>query len=106
MYPGVHRRLDLKVYPVAQFPFALLYFTGSDHFNRSMRFYAKKKHWTLSDHGLAPCVRVSDTHTHTHTHTHTRTSLMYTSHIRVIRVTEDILDRHRVGPLCVEGFGS
>jgi DNA polymerase lambda len=35
-----------------------MYFTGSDHFNRSMRFYAKKKKWTLSDHGLAPAVRV------------------------------------------------
>jgi hypothetical protein len=55
---GINRRLDIKVYPVTHFPFALLYFTGSDHFNRSMRYYAKKKRWTLSDHGLAPAVRV------------------------------------------------
>lgn len=56
-HSGVHRRLDIKVYPIEHFPFALLYFTGSDHFNRSMRHYAKMKQWTLSDHGLAPCRR-------------------------------------------------
>ena len=32
-----HRRLDLKFFPPAIFHFALLYFTGSAHFNRSMR---------------------------------------------------------------------
>jgi DNA polymerase lambda len=31
----------------------LLYFTGSDYFNRSMRLFAEKKGFTLSDHGLA-----------------------------------------------------
>jgi DNA polymerase/3'-5' exonuclease PolX len=39
---GIYRRIDIKYYPRVQLPFALLYFTGSDHFNRSMRFYAKK----------------------------------------------------------------
>lgn len=58
-HSGWNRRMDLKVYPASHFPFALLYFTGSDHFNRSMRFYAKKKLWTLSDHGLAPAIRVN-----------------------------------------------
>jgi len=58
-YSGINRRLDIKVYPVSMFPFALLYFTGSDHFNRSMRFYAKRCGWTLSDHGLAPANRAS-----------------------------------------------
>ena len=57
-YSGIVRRLDIKVYPRPMFPFALLYFTGSDHFNRSMRWYAKKSGWTLSDHGLSPAVRV------------------------------------------------
>jgi DNA polymerase lambda len=38
-----HRRIDIKAYPAHQHPFALLYFTGSDHFNRSMRLYAKKE---------------------------------------------------------------
>ena len=35
--------------------FALLYFTGSDHFNRSMRYYAKQAfQLSLSDKELAP----------------------------------------------------
>jgi DNA polymerase beta palm/DNA polymerase beta thumb len=47
------RRIDIKTYPRAQFSFALLYFTGSDHFNRSMRYYAKRyKKLSLSDQGL------------------------------------------------------
>ena len=39
--PGynIHRRIDIKQYPRSEFPFALLYFTGSGHFNRSMRSY-------------------------------------------------------------------
>lgn len=61
MYMGVckapkdthFRRIDIKVYPKEQFAFALLYFTGSDYFNRSMRLFAEKKGYTLSDHGLA-----------------------------------------------------
>ncbi|KAH8047879.1 DNA-directed DNA polymerase [Aureococcus anophagefferens] len=36
---------------------ALLYFTGSDHFNRSMRCFAKAKGFTLCDRGLRPTVR-------------------------------------------------
>ena len=55
-----HRRIDIKVYPPEQYAFALLYFTGSDHFNRSMRYYAKKLGWegnrrqgySLSDKGI------------------------------------------------------
>ena len=47
-----HRRLDIKTYPKCMYPFALLYFTGSDHWNRSMRHFAKKKGFSLSDQGL------------------------------------------------------
>ena len=38
--------------------FALLYFTGSERFNRSMRHFAKqlKPPLSLSDKGLVPCV--------------------------------------------------
>ena len=52
-----------QVYPWPQYPFALLYFTGSAYFNRSMRLYAKRAHsMCLSDHGLHPAryVRVVD----------------------------------------------
>ena len=40
-------------------PFAILSFTGNDHFNRSMRSFAHTKGLSLSDHGLVPCVRAA-----------------------------------------------
>ena len=55
--PGANslaRRIDIKIYPKESYGFALLYFTGSDYFNRSMRLFADKKGFTLSDHGLIP----------------------------------------------------
>ena len=54
----LNRRLDIKVFPYHLWSYALLYFTGSDHFNRSMRLYAKKLGWSLSDKGLSPAFRV------------------------------------------------
>eukprot|EP00743_Colponemidia_sp_Colp-15_P010499 GILK01011569.1.p1 GENE.GILK01011569.1~~GILK01011569.1.p1 ORF type:complete len:1020 (-),score=203.03 GILK01011569.1:102-3161(-) len=56
---GIHRRIDLKAYPYCEWPFATLYFTGNDHFNRSMRLFAKKKGLSLSDHNLLQAVRVN-----------------------------------------------
>ncbi|XP_067297541.1 DNA polymerase lambda [Pseudorasbora parva] len=47
-----HRRLDIIVVPYAEFACSLLYFTGSAHFNRSMRALAKTKHMSLSEHSL------------------------------------------------------
>lgn len=48
-----YRRLDMKVYPPEMLPTALLYFTGSETTNRSMRLYAKKRmQLHLSDEGL------------------------------------------------------
>lgn len=41
------------------FGFALLYFTGSDHFNRSMRLFARKKGYSLSDKALKRVVRAN-----------------------------------------------
>jgi DNA polymerase lambda len=47
-----YRRIDLRVYPLPEWPTALLYFTGSGHFNRSMRLWAKKNNFHLSDHEI------------------------------------------------------
>jgi DNA polymerase/3'-5' exonuclease PolX len=47
-----HRRLDIKTYQKEFYPFALLYFTGSAYFNRSMRLFASKVGYNLSDLGL------------------------------------------------------
>lgn len=52
-----YRRIDIKAYPACQSPFALIYFSGDTHFNRSLRYFAKKAGLTLSDAGLSACVR-------------------------------------------------
>jgi DNA polymerase/3'-5' exonuclease PolX len=46
--PRRFRRVDIKVYSPEEYPFALLYFTGSGYFNRSMRWWADKKFHGLS----------------------------------------------------------
>lgn len=51
--PRKRRRVDIKIYPYMQRAFACLYFTGSAHFNRSMRLWAKQKfNIKLTDRGL------------------------------------------------------
>lgn len=49
---SLFRRIDVKVYNASQYPFALSAFTGSDHWNRSLRYFARKKGFSLSDKGL------------------------------------------------------
>jgi DNA polymerase/3'-5' exonuclease PolX len=46
------RRLDLLVTPPEEFPFAVLYFTGSDGFNVRMRGLAQERGFTLNEHGI------------------------------------------------------
>lgn len=41
--PPPYRRIDIKAYCSKIFPYALLYFTGPEHFNRKMRYYADKR---------------------------------------------------------------
>ena len=49
---SLHRRLDIIVVPYDEFGCALLYFTGSAHFNRSMRHLARKLGMSLCEKSL------------------------------------------------------
>ncbi|KAF4664020.1 hypothetical protein FOL47_005330 [Perkinsus chesapeaki] len=49
----IHRRIDIKVWPLREYPYALVHFTGSGVFNRKMRYYAKTKlGLKVNDHGV------------------------------------------------------
>ena len=50
--PPVWRRIDFLLVPFAEMGAALLYFTGNDIFNRSIRLLARKKGMRLNQHGL------------------------------------------------------
>ena len=47
------RRVDFLYTNPAEFPFAILYFTGSKGFNTKMREHALTMHYTLNEHGLS-----------------------------------------------------
>lgn len=47
-----YRRIDFLLTPSHEFPFAQLYFTGSDTFSVAIRSYATKLGWSLNEHGL------------------------------------------------------
>src|SRR5271156_2083790 len=49
---GLHRRLDLLFVPWNERGAALVYFTGNDVFNRSLRLLASKKGMGLNQRGL------------------------------------------------------
>lgn len=46
------RRIDILYVIPEQYPFALLYFTGSKNFNIKIRKHALDKNYTLNEHGL------------------------------------------------------
>lgn len=48
------RRLDILLTPEEQYPFAVLYFTGSDEFNVIMRKIALEKGYSMNEYGLTP----------------------------------------------------
>lgn len=49
---GVARRLDLLITTKAEYPYALLYFTGSDKFNIAFRKQVMDQGYSLSEHGV------------------------------------------------------
>jgi DNA polymerase/3'-5' exonuclease PolX len=46
------RRIDILLTPEEEYPFAVLYFTGSDKFNVGMRRGALELGYTMNEHGL------------------------------------------------------
>nr|XP_018917447.1 PREDICTED: DNA polymerase beta-like [Bemisia tabaci] len=48
------RRLDIRVTPIDQYFCAVLYFTGSDMFNKQMRAHALQNNFTLNEYCLRP----------------------------------------------------
>ena len=48
------RRIDLLITPEKEYPYAILYFTGSDDFNVAFRKYALSKGYTLNEHTMKP----------------------------------------------------
>ncbi|KAI0505256.1 hypothetical protein F5B22DRAFT_628393 [Xylaria bambusicola] len=51
-YNPIWRRIDFLLVPAAEIGAALIYFTGNDLFNRSMRLLARKKNMKLNHRGL------------------------------------------------------
>jgi len=51
-YHRVYRRLDIMLTKPTEYPFAVLYFTGSGPFNVAMRQYALSKGYSLNEYGL------------------------------------------------------
>jgi len=47
-----HRRLDIRVCLLSQYPFMVLYFTGSDQFNVQMRSHCLQKGLSMNEYGF------------------------------------------------------
>ncbi|KAG8512461.1 DNA polymerase beta, partial [Galemys pyrenaicus] len=51
-YP--HRRIDIRLIPKDQYYCGVLYFTGSDIFNKNMRTHALEKGFTINEYTIRP----------------------------------------------------
>lgn len=49
-----YRRIDIRIIPHDQYYCALLYFTGSDVFNKNLRAHALEQGFTLNEYSLRP----------------------------------------------------
>ena len=49
-----YRRLDIRLLPYDQYYCGILYFTGSDQFNKAMRAHALDQGFTLNEYNLRP----------------------------------------------------
>jgi NAD-dependent DNA ligase/predicted nucleotidyltransferase len=49
---SIPRRVDFLYSSIEEYPFAVLYFTGSKYFNTAMRLHALNMNYTLNEHGL------------------------------------------------------
>nr|XP_002128462.1 DNA polymerase beta-like [Ciona intestinalis] len=50
----VHRRIDIRLIPHDQYFTSLLYFTGSDIFNKRMRTFALEQGFTINEYSVRP----------------------------------------------------
>ena len=48
----IYRRVDFLYSTEKEYPFAVLYFTGSKYFNTAMRHFALQKGYTMNEHGM------------------------------------------------------
>ena len=51
-YKKFNRRIDIRLVPTKSLGSAMLYFTGSGEFNKSMRTYALKQGYTINEYGI------------------------------------------------------
>ena len=51
-YKKFNRRIDIRLIPTKSQGSAMLYFTGSGEFNKSMRTYALKQGYTINEYGI------------------------------------------------------
>ena len=49
---GINRRIDIMYTSPQEYPFAILYFTGSSNFNKKMREHALELGYSMNEHGM------------------------------------------------------